>query len=74
MLTALILAAVSGQPVQAAPPATDLHKVVCKRLDQTGSRLGSKKICLTKAEWAERQRRDQEDLRRMQARDMNARN
>ncbi len=74
MLTALImLAAASGQPAQAAPPENDPHKVVCKKIDKTGSRLGSTKLCMTKAEWEEKTRRDQEDLKRMQGRDMNSR-
>jgi hypothetical protein len=27
------------------------EKVICKREEETGSRLGSQKICMTKAQW-----------------------
>jgi hypothetical protein len=41
--------------VGAAPPAEPAdNKVVCKRVDtETGSRMGSKRKCLTAAQWKE---------------------
>jgi len=47
-------------PAAAPPPAApaklvdtvDDNKVICKTLTVTGSRLGAKKTCMTKGEWA----------------------
>lgn len=71
-LALLILAAVPAEASAATTPSTqssktvsDPHKVICKRLPTTGSRLDSERICMTKVEWAERTRQDQEDLKRM---------
>ena len=65
------LAAAAHQAPAAAPPANDLTKVVCKSEDQTGSRLGSHRVCMTKAQWAERARRDKDDLDQMLRRQCN---
>ena len=29
----------------------DPTKIVCRKIDQTGSRLGGKKVCMTAAQW-----------------------
>jgi hypothetical protein len=62
----LTLALAPAAPVAADVSTPDFNKVVCRRIDKTGSRLGSAKVCATKAEWAERERRDQEDLKKAQ--------
>ena len=41
----------------------DLNKIVCKREQITGSRF-NKRICLTRAEWAEQTRNMEEQARR----------
>ena len=33
--------------------AEDSEKIVCQRYEETGSRLGSKKVCKTVREWEE---------------------
>lgn len=50
-------AATTAQPtdVQQATEAPKVEKKICKREQSTESRLGSKRICLTAAEWKERQ-------------------
>jgi hypothetical protein len=48
-------------PVAAAPapkkaasdPRVDPNTIVCKAEDVTGSRLGAKKVCLTRQQWAD---------------------
>jgi hypothetical protein len=67
VLPFLLFAAAAGEQPAAAPASYDGDKVVCKRIDQTGSRLGSKRICMTRNEWAEKERSDQQELKRMQA-------
>lgn len=42
-----------------APPAARNDKV-CETITVTGSRLGTKRFCGTRAEWEERKRRDRE--------------
>lgn len=50
----------SASASQAAPKDTD-NDVVCKQEKVTGSRLGGRKICMTRLEWA-KQERDAKDL------------
>lgn len=51
----------------AAPSANDRNEVVCKSLaPNTGTRLGARKTCLTRAEWEQRMQRDQEHVRQSQ--------
>ena len=50
-------AAAPSQPVEAqqTAEAPKVEKKICKRDQATESRMGSKRICLTAAEWKERQ-------------------
>jgi len=43
---------VGAQTADPVPPAPVTEKKVCRRLDQTGSILGSRPTCHTKSEWA----------------------
>ena len=66
MLSALIIALA----VQAAPPAakTDekpvgyYDKVLCKRIEATGTRLGGKRLCMTRRDWDARAALDRDAL------------
>lgn len=49
-------AALAQQRTQSADP----NAKVCETVSQVGSRLSKKKICATKAEWAEMKRQDRE--------------
>ena len=44
---------VSPATVTAPKPVDDnpMTKVECRRMDETGTRLGSKRICMTRQEW-----------------------
>ena len=63
----MLALASSSQPAVESKPISDPDKVVCKRLNQTGSRLASTKVCMTRAQWADRQRQDQKEIEKMQA-------
>ncbi|MBL9096781.1 MAG: hypothetical protein JNK07_07625 [Alphaproteobacteria bacterium] len=52
------------------PPATDSdsdrEKVICKKVDVPGTRIGGKKVCKTKREWDEVRRDTSDAVRRSQ--------
>jgi len=53
-MSLFVLQAVTAAPtttgqVAATPP--DDAKIVCRTLNETGSRLGGKRVCLSKKEW-----------------------
>lgn len=45
---------------QVASKSTDPNAKVCETVTQVGSRLSKKKVCATRAEWAEMKRADRE--------------
>jgi hypothetical protein len=57
------------QPTTTQPTTTadsgDLErdKIICKKIDVPGTRIGGKKVCKTKREWAEIQRQTAEGVR-----------
>lgn len=57
-----------AQPAAAAQSAKDPNEMVCVREQVLGSRLGSKKICRTRAEWADQRLQDRQELERVQMR------
>jgi len=46
--------------------AKDPNEVVCEKQEVLGSRVASKKICMTRAEWAERRRVERLEIDRAQ--------
>lgn len=52
MLTTLLLLALAGQQAESAPVPVK-EKKICRVQETTGSRLSSKRICKTQAEWDE---------------------
>jgi invasion protein IalB len=50
----------------AKKPARDMNEVVCEREQVIGSRLGSKRVCMTRAEWADLRHQDRQELDRVQ--------
>ena len=46
-------------------------KMICKAQKETGSRLGGKKICMTRAQWDEHRRNTQADIERSQTQQVN---
>jgi hypothetical protein len=54
------------QPVQAATAKSDVNKLICKKEEQIGSRLGAKKVCLTQEQWQARTSEDRQQLERVQ--------
>ena len=50
----------SPQPSQTARPKADPNQRICEDVTQVGSRLATKRICATRAEWAEKRKQDRD--------------
>jgi hypothetical protein len=53
----------SNRPTKA--PA-DPNKKICERVEETGTRLGSRRVCMTAAEWQARRASDRTEVERAQ--------
>ena len=67
-VTSIGLLIVSSDALAATPAKEkgDPNEKVCESVTPIGSRLGSKKVCATRAEWAEKRRQDREAIERGQ--------
>ena len=70
-LLMLAIAATIPGPSLAAPEskasvATDANEKVCEKITIVGSRLATKKICATRAEWADYRRQDRDAVDKAQ--------
>lgn len=48
----------------------DPNRVICEKVQETGSRLNARKICMTAQQWEEQRRRDRENLQDAQQRSL----
>jgi hypothetical protein len=66
-LLALFVTLPFAQAGVATPPATDERPdaLICRREVPVGSLIATRKTCLTRAQWAERERIGNETARRM---------
>ncbi len=55
-----------AQQQQAAKPDKDPNEVVCEKQEETGSRLASHQVCMTRAQWAEQRRLNRQDIEKVQ--------
>ena len=53
-------------PAEAAKPKNSADEIICEKKETTGSRIGAKRVCMTRAQWAERQLQDRQELDRVQ--------
>lgn len=64
-----IIAALALIPAAAAEenkPAKDPNRIICEKQGEVGSRLATKRVCMTAAEWEIRKREDREALEKAQ--------
>lgn len=56
------------QPTQAAAPATAAaaDPVICEKEEVTGSRLATRKVCMTRSQWEDARRQDRMNLEKTQ--------
>lgn len=72
MSALLLVAAATLMQAQPAPPAAtarkakDPNEVVCEKIEILGTRLATKRICMTRREWAEQQAVDRQSIDRTQ--------
>ena len=59
-------AAAPAQATANAKPTDNANEMVCQKQEVTGSRLGAKRICMTRSEWADRRLQDRQELERVQ--------
>ena len=63
--------AAAPAPVQNAAPVRvgpNLNEVICEKQEVLGSRLSSRRVCHTRAEWADLKLQDRQELERAQTR------
>ena len=60
----LFIATASAEqtPSSSQKPAIDPNQKVCETVTVVGSRLAAKKICATRAEWAEKRKQDRDTV------------
>lgn len=74
---AAILAVPAFAQVTTPPPATSAvdaadiedasqNRIICKTVKSTGSRLRGEKVCMTKAQWAQKQQEERQVTERSQ--------
>ena len=68
LVVVLALAATAPAESVAAPAANaaDPHEKICENMTQIGSRLAKRRVCATRAEWAERRLQDRRDAEAVQ--------
>jgi hypothetical protein len=66
-LKATAQTSVPPQLAETVTGRSDANKIVCKKEEKIGSRLGGKKVCMTVADWQARQAADRDLLERVQS-------
>ncbi len=58
--------AVAQTAPQAPAKPQDGNQKICEKVEITGSRLSSKRVCMTRAEWADSRLQDRQSVERAQ--------
>ena len=66
MATLIAAPAVAQAPAPAHQKAHDPNEVVCEKQEVTGSRLATRRVCKTRAEWADLKLQDRQEIERIQ--------
>lgn len=67
VVAALALIPVAASAETTKPGAKDPNRIICEKQEVVGSRLATKKVCMTAAEWEIRKREDREAVEKAQA-------
>ncbi|HEX4738550.1 MAG TPA: hypothetical protein VH331_13415 [Allosphingosinicella sp.] len=68
----LALAAAADGSGPAASNTDKGSKMICREIDETGSRLGGKRVCMTRDQWEEQRRTARAAVERAQSGSANA--
>ena len=60
IVAAIGIYAPAGSEPTPKPKEGDPNEVVCEKITSIGSRVATKRVCATRAEWAEKRRLDKE--------------
>lgn len=52
--------------VKAKPASNAGERVICRKIEEVGTRLGGKRVCMTASQWAEQQRVEREAVEEAQ--------
>ena len=66
----LAVPAAAGAQAQQQPqaaPAVSPNDVICEKQEVTGSRLGHRKVCMTRSQWQEARRQDRAAVEKAQS-------
>jgi hypothetical protein len=71
LLAAATPALAQNQP-NASPTSkqSDPDRIICEKIQETGSRLNVRRVCMTAQQWEEQRRRDRENLQDAQQRSL----
>ena len=61
------------QPAELPAPNAknkDPNRIICEKIQETGSRLNIRRVCMTATQWEEQKRRDRENLQDAQQRSL----
>ena len=70
---AFLCAAAAPVAAQTAAPTTppaakDPNKVICEKQEVVGSRLATRRVCMTRSQWADLRNQDRQQLDKVQTR------
>lgn len=66
LLVAPALAQQTASPAAPTPKAKDPNEVICEKQEVLGSRLAVRRVCMTRAEWAEHKRLQRQTIDKTQ--------
>lgn len=53
-------------PTNAEPKVKEKTRMVCEVIEETGTRLGARKVCMTDTQWRDKRAQQREDIERAQ--------
>ncbi|HEX8841401.1 MAG TPA: hypothetical protein VF757_03790 [Sphingomicrobium sp.] len=56
----------AATPAPQAKKTRDPNEIVCQKIEDISSRIATKRVCMTRSQWAEQQRQDRLDLDKAQ--------
>ena len=66
MMPLICSPALADPPAPAPRKAPDPNQVICEKQEVVGSRLATRRVCKTRAEWADARLQDRQDLEKVQ--------